>query len=101
VLKSFPSIIKKYARLNGNLKYEPKESCDNFSLPGLGKPNANTGVDRGETSVGIAFGGSGEGYDNTTSEKMTVSSRHRFPQRRLFGPKLDVQALKRCPFMLP
>jgi hypothetical protein len=28
----------------------------------LGKPNANTGVDRGETSVGIAFDGSGEGY---------------------------------------
>jgi len=28
----------------------------------LGKPNANTGVDRGETSVGIALGGSGAGY---------------------------------------
>jgi hypothetical protein len=26
----------------------------------LGKPNANTGVDRGETSAGIAFAGSGE-----------------------------------------
>jgi hypothetical protein len=24
------------------------------------KPNANTGVDRGETSAGIAFAGSGE-----------------------------------------
>jgi hypothetical protein len=30
---------------------------------GLGKPNANTGVDLAETSVGIAFGGSNDsGY---------------------------------------
>jgi hypothetical protein len=27
--------LLKYVRLKGNLKYEPKESCDNFSLPGL------------------------------------------------------------------
>jgi hypothetical protein len=37
VLKIF-RVLLKYARLNGKLKYEPKESCDNFSLPGLENP---------------------------------------------------------------
>jgi hypothetical protein len=60
VLKISPTVIK-LCQIDRNLKYEPKESCDNFSLPSLGKPNANTG-DSAETLVGIAFGGSGKSY---------------------------------------
>ena len=59
MLKIFPSVIK-VCQIESDLKYEPKESCDNFSASWLGKPNANSGVDRGETSVGIAFGSSAE-----------------------------------------
>ena len=54
------------------------------------KPNANTGVDRGETSVGIGLAAAVSDMPNTTSEKMTVGSQDRFPQRQLFGTKLDV-----------
>ena len=35
--KIFPTVIK-VCQIEGNLKYEPKESCDNFSLPDLEKP---------------------------------------------------------------
>jgi hypothetical protein len=37
VLKIFPTVIK-LCQIDRNLKYEPKESCDNFSLPGLENP---------------------------------------------------------------
>ena len=37
MLKIFPMLLK-YVRLKGNLKFEPKKSCDSFSLPGLENP---------------------------------------------------------------
>jgi hypothetical protein len=79
VLKSFPTVTK-YVRLVGNLKYGPKDVAPTFAS-WHGKPNANTGVDRGKTSVGIAWVAAVSDMPNTTSEKMTASSRYRFPKR--------------------
>ena len=59
MLNIFFRLLLKYAGLKGNLKYEPK-ILRQLLASWLGIPNANTGVDRGETLVGIAFGGSGE-----------------------------------------
>lgn len=65
--KIFPTVIK-VCQIEGNLKYEPKESCDNFSLPDL-EANANTGAAIAEKLQGDFFGPAVSDMPNTTSEK--------------------------------
>ena len=35
------SLVIKVCNMNGNLKYEPKESCDNFSVSAWAKPSGD------------------------------------------------------------
>ena len=89
MLKFFRLLLK-YARLKGKLKYEPEESCDNFSLPGLENPTQIPASIAGKLQQELLLVAAVSDRPNTTSEKMTVGSQDRFPQRQLFGPKLDV-----------
>jgi hypothetical protein len=75
-------MLLKYVRLKGNLKYEPKESCDNFSLPGLENPTQIPASIAGKLQQELLLLAAVSDRPNTTSEKMTVSSRHRYPLDR-------------------
>jgi hypothetical protein len=59
VLKISPTVVK-VCQIERESEACTKRILRQLLASWLGKPNANTGVDRGETSVGIAFGGSGE-----------------------------------------
>jgi hypothetical protein len=65
--------------LKGNLKYEPKESCDNFSLLGLENPTQIPASIAGKLQQELLLVAAVSDMPNTTSEKMTVSCRHRYP----------------------
>jgi len=72
VQKIFPMLLK-YVRLKGNLKYEPKESCDNFSLPGLENPTQIPASIAGKLQQELLLVAAVSDMPNTTSGKMTVS----------------------------
>ena len=77
MLKIFPTVIK-VCQVERESEVRTKRILRQLLASWLGKPNANTGVDRGETSVGMALVAAVSDMPNTTSEKMTVCSRHRF-----------------------
>ena len=59
MLKICPTVIK-LCQIEGESELPTQKILATTSRFLAWKPNANTGVDRGETSVGIAFGGSAE-----------------------------------------
>ena len=78
MLKIFPTVIK-LCQIEGNLKYEPKESCDNLSLPGLENPMQIPASIAGKLQWELLLVAAVSDMPTRTSEKMTISSRPRFP----------------------